>query len=106
MTADQGFELHPGAALDITDIWEFIAKDNALAARRVREDIQDAIRKLVSFPHQGHQRTDLTSRPLRFQTVHSYLIVYAPDENPLLVLAVLHGRRSPRVIRAILRGRK
>jgi plasmid stabilization system protein ParE len=106
MTADQGFELHPGAALDITDIWEFIAKDNALAARRVREDIQDAIRKLVPFPHQGHQRTDLTSRPLRFQTVHSYLIVYAPDENPLLVLAVLHGRRSPRVIRAILRGRK
>ena len=53
MTADEGFELHPGAALDITDIWEFIAKDNALAARRVREDIQDAIRKLVPFPHQG-----------------------------------------------------
>jgi hypothetical protein len=26
MTADQGFELHPGAAVDITDIWEFIAK--------------------------------------------------------------------------------
>ena len=105
MTA-QGFELHPGAALDITDIWEFIAKDNALAARRVREDIQDAIRKLVPFPHQGHQRTDLTSRPLRFLTVHSYLIAYAPDEEPLLVLAVLHGRRSPRVIRAILSGRK
>ena len=106
MTADQGFELHPGAALDIAAIWEFIAKDNALAARRVREDIQDAIRKLVSFRHQGHQRKDLTSRPRRFQTVHSYLVVYAPDEKPLLVLAVLHGRRSPRVIRAILRGRK
>jgi plasmid stabilization system protein ParE len=102
MTADQGFKLHPGAAVDITEIWEFVAKDNALAARRVREDILDAIRKLVPFPHQGHQRTDLTSRPLRFQTVHSYLIVYAP----LLVLAVLHGRRSPRVIRAILLGRK
>ena len=106
MTADQGFKLHPGAAVDITEIWEFVAKDNALAARRVREDILDAIRKLVPFPHQGHQRTDLTSRPLRFQTVHSYLIVYAPDEKPLLVLAVLHGRRSPRVIRAILLGRK
>jgi len=33
MTADQGFELHPGAAQDITEIWEFIAKDNPLAAR-------------------------------------------------------------------------
>jgi hypothetical protein len=25
MNDDQGFELHPGAAQDITDIWEFIA---------------------------------------------------------------------------------
>jgi plasmid stabilization system protein ParE len=106
MTTDQGFELHPGAAVDITDIWEFIVKDNVLAARRVREDILDAIRKLVRFPNQGHRRTDLTSRPLRFQTVRDYLIAYAPDEKPLVVLAVLHGRRSPRVMAAILRGRK
>jgi plasmid stabilization system protein ParE len=106
MTDEQGFELHPAAAVDITDIWEFIAKDNPLAARRVREDILDSIRKLVPFPHQGHQRADLTSRPLRFQTVREYLIAYTPDEKPLLVLAVLHGRRSPRVMAAILRGRK
>jgi toxin ParE1/3/4 len=106
MTADAGFELHPDAAADITDIWEFIATDNLLAARRVREDILNAIRKLVPFPHQGHKRTDLTSRPLRFKAVRSYLIAYAPDEKPLLVLAVLHGRRSPRVLSAILSGRK
>jgi len=106
MTADQGFELHPGAAADITDIWEFIAKDNPLAARRVREDILDAIRKLVTFPNQGHQRPDLTSSPLRFQTVRNYLIAYAPDQKPLVVLAVLHGRRNPRVTAAILGGRK
>jgi plasmid stabilization system protein ParE len=74
MTAEQGFKLHPGAASDITSIWEFIAKDNPLAARRVREDILDAIRKLVPFPHQGHQRRDLTARPVRFQTVRNYLL--------------------------------
>lgn len=106
MTADQGFVLHPEAALDITEVWEFIAKDNPLAARSVREDILDTIRKLVSFPHQGHRRPDLTSRPLRFQIVHNYLIAYAPDEKPLLVVAVLHARRSPRVIAAVLRGRE
>ena len=50
MTAEQGFKLHPGAASDITSIWEFIAKDNPLAAKRVRENILDAIRKLVPFP--------------------------------------------------------
>lgn len=50
MNTEQGFTLHPGAAQDITDIWEFIVEDNPLAARRVREDILDAVRKLVPFP--------------------------------------------------------
>lgn len=105
MSSGQDFVLHPLAAQDITDIWEFLAEANPQAARRVREDILDAIRALVPFPHQGHRRPDLTSRPLRFETVREYLIAYAPDEHPLLVLAVLHGRRSPRVMAAMLRAR-
>jgi plasmid stabilization system protein ParE len=105
MSPEFVFLLHPGAAQDITDIWEFIADDNPLAARRVREDILETIRKLITFPRQGHQRPDLTLLPLRFQRVRDYLIAYAPDEKPLVVLAVLHGRRSPRVMAAILRER-
>ncbi|HEV2350311.1 MAG TPA: type II toxin-antitoxin system RelE/ParE family toxin [Terriglobia bacterium] len=106
MTADQGFDLHPLAAQDITDIWEFIADRNPLAARRVREDILSAIRRLVPFPYQGHERPDLTSRPLRFIIVRDYFIAYAPDEKPLWVVAVMHGRRNPRLMAAILRGRE
>ena len=64
MTAPQGFALHPLAAQDITEVWEYIAADNPLAARRVREEIYRAIRGLVPFPGQGHTRPDLTSRPL------------------------------------------
>ncbi len=106
MNPDQGFALHPEAAQDITEIWEFIATDNPLAARRVREEILAAIYELVPFPHQGHTRPDVTSRRLRFRIVRDYLIAYAPDERPLLVIAVLHGRRSPRVMAAILRDRE
>jgi plasmid stabilization system protein ParE len=69
----------------------------------VREEIYEAVRKLVPFPYQGHRRPDLTSRPLRFIAVYEYLIAFAPDEKPMLVLAVLHGRRNPRVIASILR---
>ncbi len=32
--------------------------------------------------------------------------VYAPDERPLSIVAVIHARRSPRVMAAILRGRE
>ncbi|MGC1188417.1 MAG: type II toxin-antitoxin system RelE/ParE family toxin [Candidatus Acidiferrales bacterium] len=106
MNIDQGFELHPGAVQDITEIWEFIARDSPSAATHVREEILEAIRKLLQFPRQGHERPDLSSRPLRFQTVRDYLIVCAPDERPLIVIAALHGRRSPRIIAAALRGRE
>jgi len=106
MSAEQGFALHPLAAQDISRIWEFIAEDNPLAARRVREEILSTLRGLVAFPHQGHRRRDLTSRSLRFILVREYLIAYAPDENPLWVVAVMHGRRNPRLMAAILRGRE
>jgi toxin ParE1/3/4 len=101
MTAEYAFALHPLAAQDITKIWEYIAADNALAARRVREDILSSIRALAPFPNQGHRRPGLTSRPLRFIRVREYLIAYAPDEKPLWVVAVMHGHRSPRVMAAI-----
>jgi plasmid stabilization system protein ParE len=106
MNAEQGFALHALAAQDITEIWEYIAEDNPSAARRVREELLNTVRGLVPFPNQGHKRPDLTARPLRFTLVREYLIAYAPEEKPLWVVAVMHGRRSPRVMAAILRGRE
>ncbi|MGB7590638.1 MAG: type II toxin-antitoxin system RelE/ParE family toxin, partial [Terriglobia bacterium] len=76
------------------------------AADKVIADILASIDALVPFPHQGHKRPDLTSRPLRFTVVREYLIAYAPEEKPLWVVAVMHGRRSPRIMAAILRGRE
>jgi toxin ParE1/3/4 len=101
-----GYALHPEAFADLDDIRDLIAQENPDAADRVISEIFDTIRGLVPFPHQGHRRPDLSSRPLRFTLVREYLIAYAPDEEPLWVVAVVHGRRSPRVIAAILRGRE
>jgi plasmid stabilization system protein ParE len=101
-----GFVLHPGAAQDISDIWEFVAQENLVAAGRLREQILDSIRKLAPFPNQGHLRPDLTSRPLRFQITGNYLIAYAPEKTPPVVIAVVDGRRSPRILAAILRERR
>lgn len=101
-----GFVLHPEALTDLEDIWEFIAADNLEAADRVLDEIRVAMQSLASFPRMGHVRADLASRPLRFHPVRDYLIAYAPDEKPLVVLAVLHGRRNPRVIAGLLQARK
>ena len=99
------FVLHPEAYTDLEEIWEYMAADSLDSADRVVEEIFQAIRSLVPFPYVGHERRDLTRRPVRFQMVGSYLIAYAPHEKPLVVIAVLHGRRSPRVIAALLNRR-
>lgn len=100
------YALHPEAYADIDEIREYIAADNPNAADRVVTEIFDAVRMLVKFPHQGYRRANLTSRPLRFKLVREYVIAYEPDQRPLWIVAVMHGRRSPRVMAAILRGRE
>ena len=100
------FVLHPEALEDLEEIWEFIAADNLPAADRFVEEIYEAIHSLARFPEMGSLRPDISSRRLRFHPVGNFLIVYAPSEKPLAVMAVLHGRRNPRVIAALLRERE
>jgi plasmid stabilization system protein ParE len=100
-----GFVFHPEALVDLEEIWEFIAAGNLEAADRILSALREAMRSLATFPRMGHTRADLTLRPLRFHPVRDFLIAYAPDESPLVVIAVLHGRRNPRVIAALLRER-
>ena len=100
------YALHPEAFSDLDGIREYIAEDNPDAANRVITEIFDEIRALVAFPNQGYRRPNLTSRPLRFKLVREYVIAYAPEKRPLWVVAVFHGRRSPRVMATILRGRE
>jgi antitoxin ParD1/3/4/toxin ParE1/3/4 len=102
-----GYAFHPEAFTDLDEIWAYIADDHIDAADRLLADIHFALSTLAASPHIGHRRPDLTTRPLRFQPVRDeYLIAYAPDEKPLWVVAVIHGRRNPRVLAAILRGRE
>ena len=101
-----GFVFHPDAVTDLDEIWEFIAADSIEAADRAINEIFETIASLTSFPGAGHLRADLTSGPLRFHPVGKFLIAYAPEENPLLVIGVLHGSRNPRIIAALLRDRK
>jgi plasmid stabilization system protein ParE len=101
-----GFVLHPDAFLDIDEIREYLAARSPDSADRVVTEIFTAIRNLVPFPHRGFHLPHLSSHSVRFALVREYLIAYVPDAVPLQVLAVLHGRRSPRILAAVLRGRQ
>ena len=88
------FRLSSEAESQLGDILEFIATDSESAAVRVRDAMYEAFSLLASHPHMGHMREDLTSRPLKFWSVYSYLVVYDPSHEPLAIVAVLHGARD------------
>lgn len=84
----------PEARIDLLEIWEFIAQDNVDAADRVEQEIREAVMLLARNPELGHLRRDLTSRPVRFWAVYSYLIICDPEARPLGVVRILSGYRD------------
>jgi plasmid stabilization system protein ParE len=102
----KGYAFHPEAETDLFSIWDFLDDENPSAADEFIVQIESAVEGLARFPHQGYRRPNLTSRPLRFKLVGEYVIAYAPEKKPIWIVAIFHGRRSPRVIAAILRGRE
>jgi plasmid stabilization system protein ParE len=100
-----GYVVHPGVALDLDAIWEYIALDSLDAADRFVAELRTEFEALASLPAIGHRRSDLTDRQVRFWPVRDYLVVYAPGSNPMRILTVVHGQRSPHFISALLRSR-
>lgn len=88
------FFYSPDARRDLLEIWEFIARDDLDAADRVEREIEQAVTMLASNPGLGHLRRDLTSKPVRFWPVYSYLIIYDPATRPLEVARILSGYRD------------
>jgi plasmid stabilization system protein ParE len=91
------FQLTALAAEDLDAIWWFIAEHSRDAANRVELEIVASCRRLARHPLMGTKRQDITSLSLRFWTVTkfpNYVIVYRPETAPLLVVAVLHGKRD------------
>ena len=88
----------PEARLDLLEIWEHIASDNVDAADRVEQEVRKAVTMLANNPGLGHLRSDLTSKPVRFWAVYSYLVIYDPDARPLEVVRILSGYRDVAVL--------
>ena len=55
------YVLSVDAALDLEDIWEYIAADSVDVADRLVGDLFDAFEALASTPGMGHRRGDLTA---------------------------------------------
>jgi plasmid stabilization system protein ParE len=93
------YRLSGPAREDLWEIWDYLAQHASLdIADRIVSELHQAMVKLAENPESGYLRTDLGEEPLRFWHVHSYLVVYMPDSNPLIVVRVLHGARDVKTL--------
>ena len=92
------FILSDEARNDLIDIQDYIAQDSPRQAARVIDDIFATLDKLAANPMIGQVREDLTSRPVHFFSVHSYLIIYSAASRPLSIVRILSGYRDVAVL--------
>jgi plasmid stabilization system protein ParE len=92
---------------DLGEIWEFIAKDNAIAATRVMTAVEETFQLLADFPGLGRPIKTKAARirKLRFRPVlgfEHYLIFYQEIPTGIEIFHVYHAARN---IATLLRGR-
>jgi antitoxin ParD1/3/4/toxin ParE1/3/4 len=90
----QAYEIASEAQDDLFQIWLRIAEDSVSLANRIERELYALFDSLAHMPNSGHQRRDLTNRPVLFFPLYSFLVVYRPDMKPILIMAVLRGRRD------------
>jgi toxin ParE1/3/4 len=94
--------LSPRARRDLAGAMRWIAEDNPIAAQGLVEAVAKAAARIGTHPQIGAVRPDLTTGPYRFVilTGYRYVIAYAPNRDPPLILRILHTSRDlPRVLR-------
>ena len=81
---------------ELDDIWAYVAKESGSvdAANRVVDSITDHFFLLSRHPQLGRRRDDDLRRGLRSLAVSGYVVIYRIENQDVLILHVLHGRRD------------
>ena len=96
------YEVSAEAQDDLFEIWMRIATDSVDLANRIDAEFHELFESLGRLPRQGHTRKDLTTRPVLFIPLYSFLIVYQPEVSPIRIMAVFRGKRN---VKRLLRER-
>lgn len=85
--------VRPQAAVDLAEIWAYIAEDSPDHADAFLADIDKKLRALARKPKIGRARPEL-SATLRSFPIGRYVVFYAPYSRGIEVVRVLHGARD------------
>lgn len=83
------------AKSQLRHIYDYIAQDSPLYAKRVIEAMVQKTIGLDELPRKGHKVPELNEDAVRELALYSYRIVYEIKPDQLIeVLAVIHKRRN------------
>lgn len=90
----------PQAAFDLDGIWYYVAKESGSIeiANHLIDSITDRFFLLSSYPLLGRTRDDDLGIGSRSFPVGEYVIVYCVENDDVLILRVVHGRRDLEVL--------
>jgi toxin ParE1/3/4 len=83
----------PLAAADISEVWDYIADDSLVAADRWVDRLDKQFGLLATQPLMGRARDELAPG-VRSLPFGRYVIFYAPLDDGIDVVRVLHGARD------------
>jgi len=83
----------PLAVDRISEIAEYIALDNPVAAEKWVDDIFDSVKQLKQFPNSGRMIPELQLENFREIIFGNYRVIYRVDENQVSILTVRHGKQ-------------
>jgi toxin ParE1/3/4 len=84
----------PEAIADLDEIWDYIARDNPMAADRLLDELNDRFVLLSKNPEIGERQPKLADGTYRRFTCRSYVIYYQPMEDGIILVRILHGARD------------
>ena len=93
--------LAPQAQKDLRAALRWIAADNPMAARGLRDTVDAASRLIGARPEIGRFRPELTSARFRFWSLTGfpYLLVYEASVGPPRIARIVHTARDlPKVL--------
>jgi addiction module RelE/StbE family toxin len=83
----------PEAVEDLESIAEYIERDSSFYAMSVVSKILEVSRNIKEFPLIGRAVPELGDENIRERFIYSYRLVYQINEQKILIVAVIHGKR-------------
>ena len=87
------FSWSPIAIDRVSEIAEYIARDNPEAAKSWVDTVFEKMASLKSYPENSRVVPEINNRAIRELIYGNYRIVYRVDEKRISILTVRHGKQ-------------